>query len=425
MIRMVQLVSQSLQGVMRSRLRSLLTTLGIAISSGALVSMVAFAVGLQAQFELPIQKLGLLNDIEVRPGDKGAVLDDLAVEKIRKVRGVSYVYPDFRLSQLNVVHGKHNRSSMALGLPREASLIQVFDEMIVAGEYFSLGTEPQALVSDRSLRDLGFDSPQAAIGQTLQIEVSGLDAKQPNQFELRKHQTSVRVVGVYRAPGIMEEFGHGALLLPADVMRDMPGLDFERTLRRLRSDKEPLKGYSRVTVRADSPQTAFRLEKKIAAMGYEARAVAGRIKEARRAFLFMEVLLSAVGTVGLVVAGLGIMNTLLMSVMERYQEIGIYKAIGASDSDVGILFLTEAAVLGLIGGLSGLALARVVCWGLQWAIGIYASREGIEEFGDVFRFPLWLLAGAVAYAVLISLLSGVYPATRAARIDPIRALRGR
>jgi putative ABC transport system permease protein len=127
----------------------------------------------------------------------------------------------------------------------------------------------------------------------------------------------------------------------------------------------------------------------------------------------------------LVVAGLGIMNTLLMSVMERYQEIGIYKAIGASDSDVGILFLTEAAVLGLIGGLSGLALARVVCWGLQWAIGIYASREGIEEFGDVFRFPLWLLAGAVAYAVLISLLSGVYPATRAARVDPIRALRGR
>lgn len=424
MIRLVQLISQSLQGVMRSRLRSLLTMLGIAISSGALVSMVAFAVGLQAQFELPIQKLGLLNDIEVRPGNKGVALDDRAVEKIQKIRGVSYVYPDFRLSQLNVIHGKRSRSSMAIGLPREASLVQVFDEMIVAGEYFSLGTEPQAMVSDRSLRDLGFDSPQAAIGQTLQIEVSGLDAKQPNQFELRKQQTSVRVVGVYRAPGIMEEFGHGALLLPADVMRDMPGVDFERALRRLRSDKEPMKGYSRVTVRTDSPQTAFRVEKQIAAMGFGARAVAGRIKEARRAFLFLEVLLSAVGTVGLVVAGLGIMNTLLMSVMERYQEIGIYKAIGASDGDVGILFLTEAAVLGLLGGFSGLVLARVVCWGLQWAIGIYASREGIEEFGDVFRFPFWLLAGAVAYAVLISLLSGVYPATRAARVDPIRALRG-
>jgi putative ABC transport system permease protein len=159
-------------------------------------------------------------------------------------------------------------------------------------------------------------------------------------------------------------------------------------------------------------------------MGFEARSVLSRVKEARRFFVFMEVLLASVGTVGLVVAGLGILNTLLMTVMERYQEIGIYKAIGASNGDVRILFLTEAAVLGLAGGLGGLLLAKIVCWFLQWGINQYALHQGIEGPTDAFHFPLWLLAGAVFYAVVISVLSGLYPASRAARIDPIHALRG-
>jgi putative ABC transport system permease protein len=135
-------------------------------------------------------------------------------------------------------------------------------------------------------------------------------------------------------------------------------------------------------------------------------------------------LLTAVGTVGLVVAGLGIMNTLLMTVMERYQEIGIYKAIGASDGDIRVLFLMEAAVLGCIGGVGGLVLARVVCWILQWGINEYARRQGIQGPIPAFQFAFWLLAGAVAYSVAISVLSGLYPATRAAKTDPIRALRG-
>ena len=181
--------------------------------------------------------------------------------------------------------------------------------------------------------------------------------------------------------------------------------------------------YSEVTVRAAGPNEAFRVEKAIRELGFDARAVASRFQEARQFFVFMEVLLSAVGTVGLVVAGLGIMNTQLMSVMERYQEIGIYKALGASDGDVRVLFLTEAVVLGALGGLGGLVLARAVCWLLQWALNAYAARQGVEGLSSVFCFPAWLLAGAVAYALLISLISGVYPASRAASIDPISALR--
>ena len=111
--------------------------------------------------------------------------------------------------------------------------------------------------------------------------------------------------------------------------------------------------------------------------------------------------------------------------LERYQEIGIYKAIGASDHDVRILFLTEAALVGLAGGLGGLILARLVSWILQWGVNAYAMRQGVTGPLVLFDFPFWLLTGAVLFATLVSILSGLYPASRAARVDPIRALRGR
>ena len=137
----------------------------------------------------------------------------------------------------------------------------------------------------------------------------------------------------------------------------------------------------------------------------------------------MDVLLASVGTVALVVAGLGIINTLLISVLERYQEIGICKAIGASDGDLVVLFLTEAGIIGLLGGVGGLLLGRVVSWLLEMGVNAYARSQGLTAHLDLFAFPLWLLAATVLFAVVISVLAGVYPALRAARVDPIQALR--
>jgi len=137
----------------------------------------------------------------------------------------------------------------------------------------------------------------------------------------------------------------------------------------------------------------------------------------------LQVLLAAIGTVGLVVAALGIVNTLLMAVLERYQEIGICKALGASDGDLVVLFLTEAGIIGLLGGLGGLLRGGAVSYGLEVAINAYARAQGVTSPLDVFAFPLWLLATTMIFAIVMSVLAGVYPALRAARVDPIRALR--
>ncbi|MCL4194442.1 MAG: FtsX-like permease family protein, partial [Thermoguttaceae bacterium] len=123
------------------------------------------------------------------------------------------------------------------------------------------------------------------------------------------------------------------------------------------------------------------------------------------------------------VAALGIVNTLLMAVLERYQEIGICKALGASDRDMMVMFLTEAGFIGLLGSVGGLALGWTVSWGLEIAINVYARSRGVVDLLEIFFFPPWLLAATVAFSVLVSVVAGVYPAARAARLDPIRALR--
>jgi len=158
-------------------------------------------------------------------------------------------------------------------------------------------------------------------------------------------------------------------------------------------------------------------------MGFETRTMLERLEGMRKFFVVIDVLLASVGGIALVVAALGIVNTLLMAVLERYQEIGICKALGASDRDMMVMFLTEAGFIGLLGSVGGLALGWTVSWGLEIAINVYARSRGVVDLLEIFCFPPWLLAATVAFSVLVSVVAGVYPAARAARLDPIRALR--
>jgi putative ABC transport system permease protein len=176
-------------------------------------------------------------------------------------------------------------------------------------------------------------------------------------------------------------------------------------------------------VRVEHHSQVAPVEEAIEGMGFKTRSFLSRLEEMRAFFVFLDVLLASVGTVALVVAGLGIVNTLLMSVLERYQEIGIAKAIGASDGDLLVLFLTEAGVIGLLGGFGGLVLGRFVSCIIEMGVNAYARTQEVTVDLDLFAFPLWLLAATVLFSIVISVLAGVYPAVRAARVDPIRALR--
>jgi putative ABC transport system permease protein len=144
--------------------------------------------------------------------------------------------------------------------------------------------------------------------------------------------------------------------------------------------------------------------------------------EIKKAFLFMDMFLFAVGMIAIVVSTLGIINTMVMSVLERYKEIGIMKAVGASDRDVRRIFLFESGMIGFAGGVFGLLLGWIVSVVINQVANHFTAKQGVPSM-DYFSFPGWLCLGAIAFSIVISLIAGVYPTLRAARVDTVVSLR--
>ena len=426
-----ELMSLAVQSVFRARLRSTLTVLGVSIASGSLVCMIAFVLGLQTQLEAPAQQLGLFNNIEVFVKSDSAddaapecVLDDAMIRELEAIEGVDFAYPDLRLSQVRVTCGDKSETSYAFGLPREATLMGLFSSMIVEGTFFSL--TPKAEVGDRrttgpnawlrSARECCWDSNLTRVdrfGAQRRGRIHAATTR--NDRDRIWHLPPAQLRDELRWEGGPAAVGCHTQPAGVRARKELapPAVRCTQRLARLFSGRCSGAAVHRCGTHrtGDSGQ------------GISDPALSSQMEEAKVFFVFMEVLLTAVGTVALIVAGLGILNTLLMSVLQRIREIGIYKAVGASDADIRLLFLTEAALIGLCGGLGGLALARIVAWMIQWGVQQYALRQGVEGPVNVFDFPAWLIASSVAYAILISVVSGLYPANRAAKIDPIEALR--
>ncbi len=432
-MRALRIAGLALNGLRRSPLRVTLTTLGVTFASGALVTMIALALGVQRQVETPFRALSLLNNIQVKPDEAGAPgtpgpgkkplsLTDASLTEFEALPGVVVAYPDAHVKGIKIRYGDKETTGIGLAMPREAALVDIADEVLVAGRFFEEGDQPEAILGVKLVENQGFKNPQDAVGAQVTVE-AGLPPEAGDSSTHRKPLT-VTIVGVYHAPPLMQGTAQQGIFLPVELMKQVPGRYVESDLKLLAAGgSEAAAGYASVTVRVRDPADLDNVEKQINRMGYHTQTVLSKLQNMRRFFLAIQLLLTVVGSIALGIAALGIVNTLLMAVLERYQEIGLCKAIGASDGDLFVLFLTEAGIIGLLGGLSGIALGWLMSWGMEAVASVYAHGHGITGRLDLFAFPIWLLAISIAFAVVVSIVAGIYPALRAARVDPIRALR--
>lgn len=474
----------STRNLREAKLRASLTTMGVMVGVAVIITMVSFGLGLQRNTIARFKELDLFNEITVygrsvsnlieegldrRAGGPGGgprrersagdeekaperPLDDAAVEEIAKIPGVASVEPSISFNVYVRINGKAKNAFVGGTLvPNPASRFKTF----AAGQMISAPDANEAIVDEAFLKNFDIKNPADAIGQKLELlappdKNSQEEEETPNFFGIPLEgdegggaqgdalvARSFRIVGVLgneltgvgrRFRGIMPAYN---IYVPVRAARDwavehrseQAQVALELARKSGVIGKDEAVGYASAVVRVNDPVALTEVRNKINALGFDSFSIVDQLEQLRTVFLIINSALGLLGGISLLVASFGIANTMIMSILERTREIGIMKAIGAEDREIKLIFFVEAGVIGLTGGVVG----ALVAWGIDAVANRLAYRFILQPQGasyvDFFALPPYLWLGAILFAILVSILAALYPAARAARIDPVKALR--
>ncbi len=405
-------------------------------------------------------------------------LDRSAIERLTSIPGVNLVYP-FDAFAVTVRIGDSLFSSKAQALPSAAVKTKLYSRLL-AGAPFDSNSSRQALVTDEFLKRAGISSPDSAIGRTLILSarVSTVDSgiahimsdqdrslshvMQRIRFDslsnksymsrllrseaseafkrfLDGYMNAQRVVSDTLVICGVREGGRGIRIRAEEVIvpmatasrfnvggpsgnpADIVGAMRSGTLFS-QSDDASGKTFPQVTIDFDPKVFYKSIKDSVEAMGFRTFSFAAEFEQIQKMFLYFDLALGVIGLIALGTASLGIVNTMVMSITERRKEIGVLKSLGADEGDIRWLFLVESAVIGVLGTIGGIFFGWLITRVVSAVAQGYMRREGIPEM-DLFSLPPWLILVALGIGVGVSVLAGFYPAARAARVDPVEALR--
>lgn len=447
-----------------SVLRNSLTTMGISVGVASLVALLSLGVGLQQLVDRSVARAGLFDTISVRsrqsapfgelgggrrtPRDAADLapprpLDDAARKEIAALPNVLEVNPEVRFTA-EARREPISQLVMVAGMAASSQNSGTLDGL--NGHFFTSPDAEEAIVQGdlaRRLVDVG-QNPNSLLGQEITLRFAQRQAlpppsqaapgDAPNQavgpdeeamgFSIVPSEKKFLVVGVTPTSesGGQIGFNNTGMYLPLAVAEKLQVVQQGDLRNVARSSAAEGTRYAALNIRVSSPTAVPQIESRLMHMGFQAFSLIDVTRNLRTFFAIFDMFLGIFGSLALAVASLGIINTLVMAILERRREIGVLKALGASDGDVRKLFFAEAGVMGLAGGIFGVALGWAIGRAIQLATMVYLKRQGMTS-PNIWSVPWWLVLGAIAFAVVVSLGSGIYPASRAARLDPVEALR--
>ena len=470
-------LAESVRALTANRSRLVLTGLGVTFGTMALVLILSLALGLDAVVDGLLASNEQLRHVMVLPGFgttgkagtapevTGEMSDEKRARLKRTLLKRGYGGPPFQIPiraidpeterELTSLPGVESarafvqdrytvtllsvgtepdtfptlsRDALSLGAPANHAY---YPRRLLAGRWFKSDDEHAVVVHELLLWQMGYttDQAQAAlVGRKLRLTARAGGGAMPAPFLAASSpskapplfEEDVEIVGVLR-----ERFGSEPAAFVDEIWAMQADLFLPQTFARELWDRRPNReGPRSLLLVAKTTEATSEIEETVAARGLQVRSVREAFDSIKKWLKGATIVAGFLSLVAVFVAALGIVNTMVMSVLERTREIGLLKALGATDRDVTTLFLAEAAILGLTGGAAGVA----VSLGLG-ALGNWFGRRMIEQAmlmpfeGVLFSFPWWLVAGGIAFAVGVALLAALVPALRAARVDPVVALR--
>lgn len=460
-MKLADLTELAMRNLRESVLRNSLTTIGISVGVASLVAMVSLGIGLQQLANRRLMKSGLFDTVVVtsrrdlrnfgREQEKGApaagesrILDEPARQEIERLPNVLEATPDIRfITELRYDDKPH--MTMVAALPASDKSHDAFQAM--QGTFFTSDTAAEAVLQKSFAEELLGKAPQrgvdetkvadlapALLGKELSLRYAQRQASGPvaagiaasgdsdAAYSVVSREQKLKIVGIADLdPESMRGPTRARVFLPlkfAENLHVMQPTDL-REISRSASDQAV---YSSINVRVKSPGQIQSIESAIKKLGFNTFSILDASQSIGQFFRVLDMFLLIFGSLALAVASIGIVNTLVMAVLERRREIGIMKALGASDGDVKKLFFAEAGAMGILGGIVGVALGWAIGQVINLGTNVYLRRQDFppEHFWAV---PAWLVGAAIVFAFLVSLAAGLYPAGRAARLDPVQALR--
>ncbi len=437
----LDILSIAFMNLWRRKLRAFLTVLGMVIGTASIVVMVSLGIGINESFRENYERAGSLTTINVNSyrmietteKDSGRViggraeevtLNDKSVQAFKRLPGVVAVMPMYE-TWGSVKSGQYITDLSILGVDLEAA--EAFGFNLAEGRMArpNTGTNYEVVFGSWTLKN--FYNPKTG-KQALDADGNSRITLERSRFQLtfdwsniyedmggmQPNEGGTVTKGKYyklSAVGVLSEEGNN---------NSYYSLMDVNAIKRLAKENKQFVGldtskYSQIWVKCAKIDDVLTVQDEIMAMGYGAYSLQDALKAAQESSNQLQMLLGAIGGVALLVAAIGIMNTMMMSIYERTREIGIIKVLGCRMSNIAGLFLTEAAYIGFFGGALGLA--------VSYTLSFVLNRFLLGNVGLSSVIPLYLSFGALAFSVLVALISGMYPAMRAMRLSALAAIR--
>lgn len=438
------LIKMGLRNLSRRKARTGLTVLGVIIGTISIVIMVSIGIGMNESFDRQFMENGAMTIVRIERygsiiddegnwlGSKEQVLDDALVEMVKQVDHVNAVAPIFDTSAM-LYSGKYESYISLRAIGHEA--FAEFGYPALSRGSYPTAEQNTSIVIPGYMLDNYFYNPNSRDYETVSID--------PDKDELvfkfeewryirneRKKEFELELTDI----AIMEESDNwefnSYVYFDMDYFKEIY-TQYANTLK-LEDRKKAMaeiENYSFIMINVDNIKNVTQVQEDIEALGYVTYSEMQYLEPLKQTSDMLQTVLGAIGALAMLVSAINIANTMIMSIYERTREIGIMKVLGCLVKDIKKLFLFEAAMIGLLGGIVGIALSYLASFLInQYGGPLFQSlmqSSGVYDVGDA-RFsviPFWLPFLAAGFAMLIGVLAGYFPARRATKISAIEAMK--